>query len=239
MIDFHTHILPEIDDGSSSVKESLTMLEKLKEQGVNHVVLTPHFYAYSSSADNYKEIREKSLRNLLSAIKEANLDINLYMGSEVLYFDELWRIDNLKDLCIGGTSYMLLEMPFSVWTDAMIRNTEKLIGKGITPILAHFERYIKYKGNLEKIYELVNMGVILQSNSFSFGKFSLRRKVMKFLRKGMVSLLGTDCHNIGDRAPDYKQAVEYVKKKLSKSEYKRILYMQKTILSGAEKVYPE
>ncbi len=238
MIDFHTHILPEIDDGSNSVKESVVLIKQLKQQGVNNIVLTPHFYAYSSSAENFNEIKSKSLKTLLEELKTENIEVSLYSGCEVFFFEELWRIDNLKDLCIKGTEYMLLEMPFTKWTGSMVRSIERLIGKGITPIIAHFERYIKHKENLAKIYELVEMGVILQMNCAYINKFSTRRKAISFIRKGMVSLLGSDCHNVIDRAPEYSKAIEYIKKKLSKEDYRRFIGFQKKILSGAQRVYP-
>lgn len=237
MIDFHTHILPELDDGSNSAKESVVLLKRLKEQGVNHVVLTPHFYAYSSSAENYKEIRAKSLKNLLAELEADPVEISLYIGSEVYFFEELWRIDNLKDLCIKGTNYMLLEMPFGSWTDSMVRSVEKLIGKGVIPIIAHFERYLKYSGNKPKVYELLSIGVILQMNCEYFGKFTTKRKALRFLKNGIVSMIGTDCHNLSDRPPMYANAIELIKKKLSGEEYKRFVYTQKSILSEAEKVY--
>ncbi len=238
MIDFHTHILPEIDDGSSSIKESIVLIKRLKEQGVNDIVLTPHFYAYSSSAENFNEIKSKSLKTLLEELKTENIDVNLYSGCEVFFFEELWRIDNLKDLCIKGTGYMLLEMPFTKWTGSMVRSIERLVGKGITPVIAHFERYIKHKENLAKIYELLEMGAVLQINCAYVNKLSTRRKAVKFIRKGMASLLGSDCHNITDRAPEYDKAIGYIKKKLSKEDYRRFSGFQKKFLSGAQRVYP-
>jgi len=238
MIDFHTHILHEIDDGSASVKESVALIKQLKQQGVNDIVLTPHFYAYSSSAESFNELKNKSLKALIEELKTENIEVNLYSGCEVFFFEELWRIDNLKDFCIKGTEYMLLEMPFTKWTGSMVRSIERLMGKGITPIIAHFERYIKHKENLAKIYELVGMGAILQTNCAYVNKFSTRRKAVHFIRKGLVSLIGSDCHNTVDRVPEYSKAMKYLEKKLHKESYRRFLGIQRKILSGAQKVYP-
>ncbi len=238
MIDFHTHILPGIDDGCSNRKKSVALLKILKEQGVNNVFLTPHFYAYSSSAENYTEIREKALKNLCEELKKDKVDINLYLSSEVYFFEELWRYEDISKLCIRGTDYMLIEMPFSEWTDSMMHSLEKIIAKGINPVLAHFERYIKFGKNLSRIYQLVNMGVSLQMNCSFVNKFSTRRKAIKFIREGIVSMLGTDCHNLSDRAPDYSKACEYIKKKLTDREYKNFIRRQKNIIATAEKVYP-
>ncbi len=239
MIDFHTHILPEIDDGSSSVKESLALLKMLKKQGVNSVFLTPHFYAYSSSAENFCEMQEKALKELVKGLEEDCIDIDLYLGCEVFFFDELWRIENLRDFCIKGTDYILLELPFTEWSDAMIRSIEKIIGKGFTPIIAHFERYLKYKGNLSKIYELVEMGALLQMNCKYLNAFFTRGKAIKFIKRGMVAALGTDCHDVSVRPPEYVVASDYLKKKLSEEQYKRFIRMQKRIVSECRKVYPK
>ena len=236
MIDFHTHILPEIDDGSSSVSESVTLLKTLWEQGVRDVVLTPHFYAYSSSAEIFVDRRQRALEKLVEALKEEEIGVNIYLGCEVLYFEELWRLENLESYCIEGTRYILIEMPFSPWADTMIDGIEKIIAKGYMPIIAHFERYLSYQGNKKKIEKLLSIGAFLQMNcEFELGFFS-RGKAVKFIKKGYVSALGTDCHNTEDRAPKYNLANDYLKKKLSTHHYERFIKRQRRILSGAEKV---
>lgn len=236
MIDFHTHILPEIDDGSSGVTESLEILKMLQNQGIKKVVLTPHFYAYSSSAETFLKRRQESLDRLVKKLREEQVDIDLYLGCEVLYFEELWRLEDIESYCIEGTKYILVEMPFDSWADSMIDGIGKIIAKGYFPIIAHFERYLGYKGNQKKVENLLSMGALLQMNCDFLNHFTTRRKALKFIKKGYVSLLGTDCHNTGERAPKYNTADEYLKKKLSAHRYERFHKKQRRILSGAEKV---
>ncbi|MBQ3022566.1 MAG: capsular polysaccharide biosynthesis protein [Clostridia bacterium] len=236
MIDFHTHILPEIDDGSSSVTESVELLKMLRQQGVSKVVLTPHFYAYSSSAESFLKMRQESLGKLVKALGEESVDIDLYLGCEVLYFEELWRLENLDSYCIEGTRHILIEMPFSPWADSMIDGIEKIITKGYIPIIAHFERYLGYQGNKKKVEKLLSMGALLQINCEFLNRFLTRGKAAKLIRKGYISALGTDCHNIGERAPKYDIADAYLRKKLSSHRYERFQKRQRRILSGAEKV---
>ena len=236
MIDFHTHILPEIDDGSSSVTESLELLKSLRQQGVEKVVLTPHFYAYSSSAESFLRRRRESFERLIESLREEQIDIDLYLGCEVLYFEELWRIEELESYCIEGTRYILVEMPFDSWADSMIDGIEKVIAKGYIPIIAHFERYLAYKGNRKKVDTLISMGALLQMNCEFLNHFSTRGKALKFIKNGYVAALGTDCHNTGERAPKYDTANAYLKKKLSEDRYERFHKKQRRILSGAEKV---
>lgn len=238
MVDFHTHILPGIDDGSTNATESLKMLRMLEEQGIKKVVLTPHFYAYSSDVEQFNKNRESSLEKLLEELGKTPVNIELYLGCEVLYFDELWRIEGLSEFCIKGTDCIIVEMPFSEWTDSVVGGVEKLISKGLTPIIAHFERYLKYKGNEEKIYELVAMGAVLQVNCECFNKFFKRRKALGYLRKGYICAMGSDCHNLLDRAPNCKVAYDLIRKKLGKREYTELIARQSLLLKNAYKVFP-
>lgn len=237
MVDFHTHILHDIDDGSASVQMSVAMVKKLQEQGVSSVVLTPHFYAYLSSSDVFVERRESALKELVKELDSESVKIDLYLGCETLYFDELWRVEDLREFCIRGTDYIIVEMPFSQWTDSLVTGIEKIIGMGLTPILAHFERYLPYKGNLLKIQHLVSVGALLQLNCDSLVKFSTRRRALKFIRRGMVFALGTDSHDLEKRGPNYDKAVEYLKNKISEKALHRLTSGPKCLLRGAEKVY--
>ena len=238
MLDFHTHILPGVDDGSKSAAESVEMLKILKEQGVSEILLTPHFYAHYNNVEKFIESRKRSLRKLLDALKEENIDVKLYLGCEALYFDELWRIEKIKELCIEGTDCILVEMPFSSWQDNVVEGIERLVSRGITPILAHFDRYLRYKGNLEKIYRLVEAGALLQLNCSALKKFYKRKKLKRFLKKGLVFAIGSDCHNLTSRKPDYFAAAQYVKKKLGYRQYERFLSRQKSVLKNAKIVFP-
>ncbi|MBQ8808416.1 MAG: hypothetical protein IJZ81_03835 [Clostridia bacterium] len=237
MIDFHTHILPEIDDGSRSAEYSVQMLKELKKQGVNKVLLTPHFYAYSSSAESFAVDREGSLNKLLSQLDNTPVEIELYLGCEALYFEELWRIENLKEFCIQGTDFILVEMPFSQWPDSYVRGIEKLVGKGLTPVIAHFDRYLRFKGNEKRIYQMTDLGAILQMNCDCLKSFLKRRKYLKFVKSGLVYALGTDCHNLEDRPPEYLKANEYLKKKLGSDGYRKFVSKQRMLLKYAKKVY--
>ena len=68
MIDIHTHILPNFDDGSASVEISVNMLKALREQGVKNVVLTPHFYDYRTDVDSFVQKRQKALDVLIEEL---------------------------------------------------------------------------------------------------------------------------------------------------------------------------
>lgn len=237
MVDFHTHILHGIDDGSPSVQMSVAMIKELKEQGVSKIVVSPHFYAYLSSVDKFVEKRESAIGELVAELEKEDLEIDLYSGCEVLYFEDLWHVENLQEFCIKGTNFMLIEMPFSQWTDSIIGSIERIVGMGIIPIIAHFERYLAYKQNMEKIYRLVEIGALLQMNCSYFEGFFTRRKGLRFIKKGIVFALGTDCHDMDKRRPNYEKAVKYLKKKLPSKVFTNLVKGPNLILNYSEKIY--
>ena len=236
MIDFHTHILPDIDDGSNSTAMSLEMLRSLKEQGVTDVLLTPHFYAYKNDVQSFLENRAHSLRELVREMKKNNLEMNLYAACETLYFDELWRIEDLKKLCIPNTNYIMLEMPFSKWNDSLLRGVENIVNEGITPIIAHFERHIFAQRGLSRIYELIDMGARLQTNCDAVTNIFFRGTVLSLIKKGVVVAIGTDCHDMKKRRPQYKKAINYVKSHLKPQDYEKFESRQNRIIKNAEMV---
>lgn len=211
MIDFHTHILPRIDDGSKNVQESLEMLKMLYEQGVDEIIATPHFYADYLSLNEFLAERQRSFESL-------NLSVDypkIHLGAEVLYFDGIRCLkEDIKKLCIDNTNLLLLEMPESVWSERII-NELKYISNiyGIKIIIAHIERcmFFQEKGVLE---DLIEEGFLMQSNADFFIKLSSRRKALKFLKKGYISFIGSDCHGINNRPPNLNKAFNIMKKSL-------------------------
>ncbi len=234
MLDFHTHILPAIDDGSQTAEQSLKMLYMLKKQGVNKVLLTPHFYAYESDVESFIVKRDSSLKKLKKAIDGESLGIELYLGGVFLCCYELWGIVDLKKLCINGTNCIMVEMPFARWTDSDISGVLKLISRGVTPVIAHFDRYVKYQSTMKCFYTLLDAGVLFQMNCSYLTGFFTRRRGLSFIKRGMVSFLGTDCHNTLERKPNYNEAVCYLKKNLSPTKLNRLLSGY-NILAGAIK----
>ena len=140
-IDFHTHILPAVDDGSSCVDESVELLEMQKQRGISVVVATPHFYPHKDKPERFLERRNKAFQKLQAEIADQQLP-KVILGAEVYYFNGISQWEGLKDLTIGGTNYLLLEMPGTQWTDKMLEEIDGIyIKHGIIPITG--ERFLK------------------------------------------------------------------------------------------------
>lgn len=225
MIDIHTHILPGIDDGSKNSEMSVKMLESLKEEGVTDVVLTPHFYASQNSVEKFLNRRLTGFEHLMAGLENhEKLGLRLHLGAEVLFMDSLDKVDGLGEMAIGGTKYLLLEMPFTKWSSRNLDTVYKIQCNGFTPVIAHFERYIGFNGGLSEIYELKKMGCILQMNAESFKGFFNKRKSLKFFDEHLASLLGSDTHNLESRPPKIKFAYDAIREKLGDPGVDRIMY---------------
>ena len=212
MIDWHTHILPGMDDGSRDVAESVSMVNMQVAQGVSTVIATPHFYANDESVDAFLARRKGALESLKAELPENAPTIKL--GAEVRYYQGISRMEDLKALRIEGTKLLLLEMPMSSWTESLIRDLVEMSGKGSTQIvLAHVERYL----NLQKqsVWDRISeSGILMQANASFFTSVGTKRKAFSLLKKGGIHFVGSDCHNMTLRSPQIGKAFEMIRKKL-------------------------
>lgn len=226
MIDIHSHILPQLDDGSRSVEESIKMLGMLSKQGVDTVVATPHFYINSIDIDEFFDKREKSAEILKKEIGNISRP-KITIGAEVEFYPELYTLKRLDELCIGGSKYILLEMPFSRWNSYTFKGLENLyIYHGITPVIAHIERYFAFHNIREFMDSLGRINVLNQMNfEFLIGRLS-RNKGVSLIKKGQISFLGTDAHRIDDRSPNAQKGFSILEKRLEKAEMQNLLYWE-------------
>ena len=201
MTDYHTHILPHMDDGSTSLRESLQLLRLEKAQGVDTVALTPHFYPWQEAPRDFLIRREKSLA-LLEAGLEPGLP-QLLPGAETAFFEGISRSEELAGLRLAGTNLLLVEMPFGKWSsrelDELLRLRDR---QDITVVLAHAERYLRFQP--KALWpRLAREGIGLQANTDSFPRLRTRRAVRAMVNQGLVTHLGSDCHNLTARRPNW------------------------------------
>ena len=213
MVDFHTHILPKIDDGSKSIEQSLDMLHMLYRQGVRQVVASSHYYAYKKSIEQYLKDRYNSYATIKPYLD--NSCPKIILGAEVLYFSGIGKCKSIRKLRIQGTNRILLEMPFESWNKEIIKDVEMLIeNMRLEIVLAHVERYIGYKGNKKYIQYLLNIGVKLQVNNEVFKSFIAKRWVIRQIKQDNIFAFGSDCHNTNSRKPNWNYLNKYCNKKL-------------------------
>lgn len=221
IIDFHTHILPGMDDGSKDVKESIAMLQAEKEAGVDRVVFTPHFYASQNGPEEFLQRRREAWLALMPHMYQGLPKVSF--GAEVQYFEGICHAEELSMLRIAGTEYLLLEMPFHRWDDRMVENVLELnMQPDTTVVLAHIERYFSFAKS-SMLNTLWTNGVKIQMNVSAFDKRQTRKQALAMLKAGQVHVLGSDSHNMESRKPNWNALPENVKQLLEESEeYKAI-----------------
>lgn len=207
MTDTHTHILPGIDDGAANLTESLRMLRMCRTQGVKTVVLTSHFYPERESADSFLARRAESFAQLREAVPP---DFpKLVLGAEVTWCVGLEHMEQLSELTMGQSDYLLLEMPYMAWTDEQLNGIWNLINDGrVVPVLAHLDRYLPMLDQ-HRLETILDMQIPLQLSTSAFRSFFRRRKALRLMDRGRW-MLGSDCHNTKDRPPCMAMAAGYL-----------------------------
>ena len=214
MVDIHSHILNNIDDGSKSTTESINMLKGLYENGVTDVILTPH-YVMDSFYQNSIETKEKLFNKLKEEIKTNNIPINIYLGNEIYIDKDIKDKINKEALPLNNSNYILLEFPMNGIYNNSYGIISGLIERGYKVILAHPERYLTVKEDIKVLDEYKEMGVLFQSNIGSyFGDYgkTAKKTFKKLLKMKYISFIGTDSHS---QNYNFKN-IEKFRKKLSK-----------------------
>ena len=224
--DFHSHVLPSVDDGSKSLEESLRMLAMSKAQGVRRIVATPHFYPDVHTPERFLEKRSAGVEALVSAIKENDsykeAYPELYLGAEVAYFSGISRCDWMKEMCLCGSRILLVEMPFERWSEKMLEEIfEMKTALEIIPVVAHLDRYFPYQPK-EFIDEMISQEILIQCNAESFLSGKTRKRVLKMLDEGEIDFIGSDCHGDTRRAPNTGDAYQVISRKLEGDAVKKL-----------------
>ena len=232
--DLHGHFLPGMDDGCKTAQESLQVLQSSYQQGIRRVFATPHYYPVEPVEEFLKRRAESvcQLETYIQSQPEAALP-QICLGAEVAFRPGLAYEPRLDALCLGKSRYLLLEMPFSRWGKAEEREVRNLcVAGGVTPVIAHVERYldIQDRSGLQRILE---QDVLVQMNAEFLLQLYTRREARRLLQSGMIQLLGTDCHNNHNRAPNLGKALELMKKKGMDDVLDRIGHFRDEIFSEA------
>lgn len=202
MIDFHSHILPEMDDGSDSIHTSLVMLRKSFLQGVDTVVATSHYYADEEYPCDFLERRKHSFEILQEAIFCApEVFPDIIPGAEVLYFPGIAQADDVAKLKIAGTDTILIEPPMIAWRDSMLDEIADL-QRNCVPVIAHVDRFMSYLNDETLIDRVLERGMRVQVNAEYFLNPETERMAFQNLKKGKIHLIGSDCHNLTTRVPN-------------------------------------
>ena len=209
-IDFHSHCLPNVDDGARDVETSCAMLTKAAEQGAAAVVATPHFYWGEHTVESFLQARGAAVEQLRPHMDRLP---PLRLGAEVLLREHISRVD-LRPLCLEGTDILLVELPFMRPPGWLIEELESIAyNQRLTIMLAHLDRYMPWY-SAERAKQLLELpDVIVQINAESLADKTAFRLLRHWLPDHERMVLGSDMHDMGHRGPDLDLAVKALNKK--------------------------
>ena len=202
MIDIHSHVLFDMDDGAEDLATSIELCRDSYMNGCDSLVLTPHFLEYSYLEDFIEE-RDMRITLLQEALEKERIPLEILPGAELFLTDRVFGADNLDELTINGTKYMLCEMSLNSFdTKNVIRWFDELIDRSYKPILAHPERYYVFHEDYELIDRVLERGIIFQVNLDSLigANGSLAQDMsVDMVRRGIAQIIASDAHDLDFR----------------------------------------
>ena len=261
-VDFHTHILPGIDDGAKTVEESIAMLLEERRQADELfgksarcvVVLTPHFKSYNQTVEEFLENRATAFAELRHAIEvhedpkvnKLLYSVELVLGAEILVHSDLEEVEGLDRLSLGDSSYMLFEFSEEYYSHSYIQVIERICFKyKVKPVLAHFGRYASFMQHDDYQALMMLKNIVFQFNARNMAAKSKKgigknivgapaKLVLKFLRYGVPLIMGSDCHSMGVRAPDCINGYLNAERFMKKDEYEAFVKLSCEIAEVVE-----
>ena len=220
MIDFHSHILPNIDDGSRSLNETIHILKEAQKAGFTKIISTSHYI------DGYYEANEEQRTKLINEIREKFQGIELYLGNEIYITNQMTElISEKKASTINNSKYVLFELPMNTKAMDVKEVVFRIMEKGYVPIIAHPERYQYVKEDIEYVRELADMGVLFQSNYGSsigmYGK-KAQKTQKKLLEEGLIQFLGSDVHTVEQVYTKMPKILKKLRKIISEEELEQL-----------------
>jgi len=241
MIDIHSHIIFDVDDGPKTLEDSRRLLEESYRQGVRTIISTSHrrkgmFETPEEKiAANFKQVQEVA--------KQVADDLTVLYGAEIYYTsDILKKLEEGTFPSLGGTKYVLIEFSMNTPYKDIHSALGNVIRLGMTPVVAHIERYHCLENDEDRVSELINMGCYMQVNSSNVLKpklFGDRYKFMKkrvqfFLERDLVHFVASDMHNLDDRPPYMQKAYQLVAKKYGAERAEELFKTNQEILLSNE-----
>ncbi len=225
-IDIHCHILPGIDDGSDSMETSLKMLHMAEEDGISQIILTPHNKPWHSNID-HAGLKTK-VDQLQGRMSQEGLRIRLYTGGELFYRSGLTEeLERGMAETLADSRYVLIEFDPLADYEYIRNGVYALLMGGYYPIAAHVERYRNVCCKTSRIFELVEMGCLMQVNAGSImGQYGIgvKRLTKIMLKQDMVHFVATDAHDSDRRPPCLSRCAKYIEGKYGESSRRRLFY---------------
>lgn len=232
IVDIHSHILPGVDDGAKNITESLRLLKDLKMQGVGCVYATPHFYNEKQSFADYIAKIDAAFTELCRAASGLPLP-QIRRGYEIRAFRGMSTCENLKDMCLQNSHYLLVEIPYGhtieSWIIQELYNFQFTLG--IKPIIAHIERYFGYYGFNQLMDLVIDEDVRTQiTSSAPMASFSTQKRIYAMMKSGYIHFIASDAHSMETRKGMFIKANEKLVKKCGRATVLKLYDRSRTMM---------
>ena len=227
LTDYHSHLLPGMDDGAKDISVTKEMLTQYKHQGVERMIATPHFYPLRESAERFLRRREGAFAQL----EKTNDDFLILPGAEIRIEKRLSEIGLMSELTLAGSQYVLLELPYAPFREWMITEIYQIMYNfNLIPVLAHVERYQKWYTRDEMRRILTIQDSILQINYEALQTRSTAKLAMELVQKSFPVIFGSDAHNTDDRPPNVEDGYRLLKAKLNENQWDTLMTRNRELL---------
>lgn len=224
MIDIHSHILPNIDDGARNIKETIQLMKEAEKVGFKAIISTSHYKeGYYETATPERELW---MNLIYQKLKEEDINLQLYLGNEIHLSENIISLlEEGKASTINDTSYVLFEMSLNEEPLNLYNIVYEMLQCKLTPILAHPERYTFAQEDPELIYDLIKQGVLMQCNYASIiGYYGKKAQLLieKMLENKMVHFLGSDVHRTNTIYPKIPEILTQLTKLIGEEEIEKL-----------------
>ena len=238
MIDFHTHILPNIDDGSRSIDETFNLIKEAKEVGFDGIILTSHYIENFYETDvPERDVWVKAISENLGA---KGIDTDLYLANEIYISENMMGLlEQQKASTINNSCYVLFELPLNEEPLNLYDVIYSLQENKLIPILAHPERYSFVQKEPELIYDLIEKGCLMQANYGSIiGQYGVKAEyiVKKFLENNMIHFLGSDVHRQNSIYPKIQFALEKIREIVGEEKLEELTTINPKLVLANKKI---
>lgn len=238
MIDIHSHILPNIDDGARSIEETFNLIKEAQKAGFEAIVSTSHYM------ENYYETdvpeREVWVKAICENLQTKNIETNLYLGNEIYFSDNIIELlEQRKASTINDTSYVLFELPLNAEPMNLYDVVYEMLQYKLVPILAHPERYSYVQKDPDLVYDLIEKGVLMQANYGSIiGQYGEKAQIIvrKFFENNMVHFLGSDVHRPNTIYPKIPQILREIESIIGSEKLEELTTKNPKLLLNNKKI---
>ncbi len=238
LIDIHTHLIPNVDDGADSIEETLKLAQTAVDEGIKHTVLTPHHNKYWVANEKEKVLRlTKKVENV---IDEASIPLSVSPGQEIRMNEEfLEELFNNNYLSIDENGkYYLVEFSWQTFPSFAKGYLQQMLDADIIPVIAHPERQQPFIENPNILRDLINMGCISQITATSIvGGYTeeIRQTAYQMMRENLIHVIASDAHDTVVRPYNLNQALKILKLEFG-TEYADYLIQNAERIFKGEKV---